>query len=121
MKNYKPSFPFNVYMQLLIPTETTVKGVPRKTYSGDLFFYGSFRTYGGTEGMVNDVYTIVNTATVDTWYRPEIKANCKIRIINSDTDITDLKSGGTYDIISDPENINQRNQFLQFKVKKVGA
>lgn len=112
MRNYKPSFPFNVYMQLLIPTETLVKGVSRKTFSGEIYFYGSFRTFGGSETNVNDLYTVVDTAIIDTWFRPEIKADCKIKIV---------ETGETYDIISDPENINMRNQYMQFRVKKMGA
>ena len=113
---FKPNIPFNVAMRLLIPTYTEVKGVPTKSFNepsdNDILFYGSFRTYGGSEAVVNDIYTIENTATIDTWYRPEIKANCRIYVI---------QTGETWEIVNDPENIALRNQFLQFKVRKIGG
>lgn len=114
-RNYKPSTPFNVAMRLLVPIYTKVQGVAKKTFSApdkSELFYGSFRTFGGTETMSNDVYTIENTATIDTWYRPDITADCMVYLCDTEA---------TYDIISDPENIDFRNQYTQFKVKKVGG
>jgi hypothetical protein len=57
--NYKPSTPFNVPMFLFVPTYTTTKGSSKKNYpeNGELIF-GSFRTFGGTEKIVNNVLTI---------------------------------------------------------------
>ncbi|WP_458397875.1 hypothetical protein [Anaerotignum sp.] len=114
-KNYKPSVPFNVAMKLLVPVTTKEYGVVKKSFStpeeSDLF-YGSFRTFGGTERMNNDVYTIINTAVIDTWYRPDIKADCQIYICETEQ---------TYNIVSDPEDIDFRHQYLQFKVQKVGG
>lgn len=72
-------------------------------------FFGSFKTYGGTERDVNGVYSIEDTANIETMYRPDIKANCRIA----------REDGATYDIIGEPENINMRNQFLKFKVRRV--
>ena len=114
-KHYKPITPFDVPMRLLIPTTTLVKGSPEKTYpnpeSGRLFF-GSFRTFGGTENFSNDIYTIFSTATIETWYNPQIKSNCQIYICNT---------GDIYNVISEPENIGMRNQYMQFKVEKIGG
>ena len=73
-------------------------------------FFGSFKTYGGTEKTVNGIYSIEDTANVETWYRPDIKSNCRIARAND---------GAIFDIINEPENINMRNQFLKFKVKRV--
>jgi len=117
-KGYKPSMPFNVPMKLLIPTETVVTGTTKKVFplpsevADDLLFFGSFRTFGGTENIQNGVYTLINTATIDTWYRPEIKSNCRVYLCDTEQ---------TYEIISDPEDINMMHQFLQFKVKKIGG
>lgn len=114
-RNFKPKSPFNVSMRLLIPESTRIQGVLKKSYTdpndGELFF-GTFRTWGGTETTQNDVYTIVDTGTVNTWYRPDIKADCRIYMCDSEQ---------VYEIISDPENIDMRNQYLQFKVRKVGG
>lgn len=107
---YRPSLPFNVPLTLLIPNKVTVKGVMKKYYpeEGEPFF-GSFRTFGGTEHQSNSVLTIENTAVIETWYRPDIKADCAVR----------TSDGTIYDIIGPPENIEQRNQFLRFKVSAV--
>lgn len=113
--NYRPKTPFVVAMKLLAPTYETVAGVAKKTFPDPKNcpgFKGALRTFGGTETIRNDVYTLVDTAVIDTWYRPDIKADCRIYI---------CETGQEYDIISDPEDIDMRHQFLQFKVRKVGG
>lgn len=115
-KSYRAYAPFDVAMKLLTPTTTMVKGVTKKVYpdpqSVEEVFFGSFRTFGGTEQYSNEVYTILATATVDTWFNPEIKADCQIYLCDT---------GETYQIISQPENIDVRHQYMQFKVEKVGG
>lgn len=115
MRNYKPSAPFSVAMKLLVPTSESVQGVVKKSFTkpkDSFLFFGSFRTFGGTETLRNDVYTIVDTATIDCWFNPDIKSNCRIYICDTEE---------VYEIISDPEDINMRHQYLQFKVRKVGG
>lgn len=114
-RQYKPRMPFDVAMKLLIPTETKVKGVTKKVFPSPNeapLFNGSFKTFGGTENFSNDVFTIYNTATIDTWYNPEIKEDCRIYI---------CETGETFDVISPPENIDMRHQYMRFKVEKVGG
>ena len=118
-KRFKPSAPFNVPMKLLVPTSTSVQGVLKKVFPKpeDVpdetgLFFGSFRTFGGVENVEDGVFTLINTATIDTWYRPDIKADCHVYICDADQ---------TYEIISDPEDIDMRHQYLQFKVNKVGG
>jgi len=114
-KHYKPSAPFNVPMKLLVPTTERVYGSTKKTFSdpeNSELFYGSFRTFGGTENLQDGVYTVIDTAVIDTWYRPDIKADCQIYLCDTEQ---------RYDIVSDPEDIDFRHQYLQFKVKKVGG
>ena len=112
---YKPSAPFTVPMKLLVPNTTNPYGVTTKTFSdpeqSELFF-GSFKTYGGTESFRDNVLTVVDTGVIDTWYRPDIKANCKIYLCDTQQ---------IYDIISDPEDIEFRHQYLRFKVQKAGG
>lgn len=124
MSTYSLKIDNPIPLVLLIPTTENVKGVSKKTYptiedalskkdennnSINLFF-GSFKTYGGTERDVNGVYSIEDTANIETMYRPDIKANCRIARAND---------GAIFDIINEPEDINQRHQFLKFKVKRV--
>lgn len=111
MADYKPSFPFDTAIELLMPAYTSVKGVQVKTFPdrGERLNC-SFKTYGGQETNVNGVYSILDTASIETWYRPDIKADCRIKL---------LATGQVYEIIGKPENINMRNQFLKFKVRAV--
>ena len=117
-KHFKPDMPFDTAMKILIPTDTMVKGVKKKTYpdpttlSDNFLFFGSFRTFGGTENFSNDVYTVYNTAIIDTWYRPDITTECQIYLCDT---------GEIFDVITEPENINMRHQFMQFKVQKIGG
>lgn len=117
MSNYRPEIENPIPLILLIPTEQKISGVVKKIYPSieealevdENLFFGSFKTYGGTEKNVNGVYSIVDTANIETWYRPDIKANCRIA----------LETGEIYDILNEPEDINKRHQFLKFKVKRV--
>lgn len=115
---YKPNAPFDAPMKILIPTDTMVKGVKKKvfpnpeTLSNDYLFFGSFRTFGGTENFSNNVYTVYNTAIIDTWYRPDITSECQIYLCDT---------GEIFNVITEPENIDMRHQYMQFKVEKVGG
>jgi hypothetical protein len=52
---------------------------------------------------------VENTAVVETWYRPDIKANCVLEDMN----------GLRYEILGTPENISMQNQFLKFKIRAI--
>ena len=107
--SYRPSEPFTTPVQLLNPSYETVKGVLKKNYpdSGEVIWC-SFKTFGGTETEINGVLTVVNTANVETWYRPDITAASRIKL-----------GADVYEVLGTPENIEQRNQFLKFKVRGV--
>ena len=114
-RDYKPMMPFDVAMKLLTPIETKVKGVTKKTFTApedSPLFKGSFKTYGGTENFSNDVYTVFDTAIIDTWYNPNITNECRIYI---------CETGKVYEIKSPPENIGMRHQYMQIRVEAVGG
>ena len=71
--------------------------------------YCSFRTFGGTEKVVNGVLSVENTAVIETWYRPDIKSDCILRDLN----------GVDYEILGTPENLNVRNQFMRIKIRAI--
>lgn len=106
ISNFKQHTPYNVTAKLLMPDKEKIKGVNKKIYKEIDMFFCSFRTFGGTEKTVNNLFTVENTAIVETWYRPDITSDCAI-----------LVDGVTYEIISPPENINMQNRVLVFKVK----
>ena len=98
-------------VQLLIPTGTTkVNGVTRHTYpaSGDVIFV-NWKTYGGTEQTVNGLYAIADTAQITTRYRGDIAVNC--RLLRED--------GKVYEVITEPENCDLNNRYMEFKVERV--
>lgn len=106
--NYRPSEPYCTPVELFNPTYETVKGVTKKVYTFVGVINCSFKTYGGTESVVNDQLTVVDTANVETWYRPDITSGSQIRL-----------GAKKYEVMGEPENIEQRNQFLKFKVRGV--
>lgn len=113
MARFTFSGPLAVPFVLLVPSYTTSLGVPVKTFpevSKGSPFYGTFRTFGGTERDVNGLYSVEETATIETWYRPDIASDC--RIVNQQT-------GTVYEVLGTPENIEGRNQYLKIKVQAV--
>lgn len=108
---YKPALPYTVAAELLIPTYSIEKGVKVKTFpETGARLNVSMKTYGGTETDVNGAFSIRDTANIETWYRPDIKADCRLKI---------LQTGKVYEIIGSPENIDMRNQFMKFKVEAI--
>lgn len=111
MADFRPSFPYSTALKLLKPEYKTVKGVRKKVYPEDgEVIWCSFKTYGGTERDVNGVYAIEDTASVETWYRPDI---------TSDSRVMENSTGAVYEILNEPENVNMRNQFCKFKARRV--
>lgn len=110
MAEYKPSIPFTFPIFLYTPQYVTAKGSTKKVYpeTGELI-YCSFKTYGGTEKEVNGVIVIEDTASVETWYRPDITA----------TSLFETSEGARYEVMNEPENINMRNQFMKFKLRRI--
>lgn len=99
-------------MRLLIPEYEEYNGVITPIYnkdSGPLFF-ANFKTFGGTETIVNEKYSIIDTAQIVTWYRPDVKSDCRV---------VRLTDGAIFEMMNEPEDINGRHQILIFKVKRV--
>ena len=59
---------------------------------------------------VNGLYSVENTAVIETWYRPDIKSDCRIGV---------PQTGEIYEILGQPENIEMRNQYLKIKVRQI--
>lgn len=111
MANYAPTQPFITPVEVLTPTLTSVKGVGKKTYPEEGFVINaSVRAFNGTETLINGAYVVLDTVVVETWFRPDIKSDCRIRLV---------ESGDVYEILGKPEDIGMRHQFLKFKAKAV--
>lgn len=116
--NWKPKGPFITPLILLVPTYTKVQGSVERTYpepEGQPVFFAGFRTYGGTDlkgstSEKNGLYVVVDTCNIECRYRDDIKADCRIYA---------PQTGAYYEIINEPENIEQRFQYLAFKGRRV--
>lgn len=72
-------------------------------------FFCSFKTYGGTEKVMDQIYTIEDTANIVCYYNPKIKSNCRI---------VRLEDNAIFDVINEPEDIDMRHQYMKFKIKR---
>lgn len=106
--------PFTTSAKLLIPTSVKEKGVEKKVYppyNEGIDFNCEVKSYGGTnlkEKDNNGVLVVVDTITVNTWYHPQIKSDCRIA----------LSEDKVYDVIGEPENINNRNRQMKFMAQR---
>lgn len=97
-------------MRLQVPTSTSVMGVAKKTYTDGDVIMCNFKTYGGTESVSNDILSVIDTAQITCWYRPDITSGCRLKR---------LSDGAVFDILGEPENLELRNQILYFKIRRV--
>lgn len=97
-------------MRLQVPTSTTVLGVAQKTYTDGDVIMCNFKTFGGTESVSNDVLSVIDTGQITCWYRPDIKADCRLKRLSDDA---------IFEILGEPENLEMRNQILYFKIRRV--
>ena len=109
--NYRPDLPYDTPVKLFNPIgKETVRGVTKNVYpaESEKIVFTKFKTYGGTETTVNGVLAIVDTANVETWYRPDITSASVIML-------GDRK----YEVMGVPEDVEQAHQILKFKVRGV--
>lgn len=110
---YRPSeaSQMTTVMRLQQPTIVTEYGVSTKVWRDtSLVVRANFKSYGGTEKVSNDVLVVEDTAQIVCWYHPDIKGDCRL---------VRLTDNAVFEILGEPENIELRNQFLKFKVRRV--
>ena len=103
MAEFKPSLPYNTPLELLTPNLRDGKGVLKNITScrrGKLNC--NFKTYGGTESKTAGSIPVLDTANVETWYRPDIQKRLPIKV---------LQSGTVWQIIGEPENVSMRGRY----------
>lgn len=110
MASYKPSTPFNVPAQILKGEYTKVNGVKTKIFTDWENIWVSAKSYGGTERIVNDKVVIEDTIQIETWYRSDITSIDGLRL---------LDDGSEWEIVNHPDNIERRNQYLKFKIRRI--
>lgn len=111
MADYKPQSPFSTAFKIETPTTATIKGVPTKTYAeSEAVYFGTFRTFGGTESVKDGLYSIIDTATLETWFTPDLKANSRVHVLDNDTH---------YEVVGTPEDIQMRHQYMKARLQAV--
>ncbi len=92
--------------------ESMVNGAPELTYedADPSLDYCNWKSRGGSENTHSGTLVVEDTAEVTMWYRPDISQQDRLLLYENE----EL----AYDIISPPENVEQRNMFLILKVKR---
>lgn len=103
------SYQMTTPMRLQTPVVKTELGVATKEWADGDVILCNFKTYGGTESVSNDVISVIDTAQITCWFRPDIKSDCRL---------VRLSDGAAFEIIGEPENLEARNQILYFKVRR---
>ena len=102
----------NTPMKLIVVDKyEKTNGVSKPIYKDavDPIIFCNFKTFGGKEVVNNGRYVIEDTANIVTWYRPDITSDCLL---------VRLSDNATFEILNEPENIEQRNQYLKFVIKR---
>lgn len=104
-------------LRLQQPVKTVSYGVSKSIYqNANGVIWANFKTFGGTEKSDNGIISVEDTAQVVCWYRPDIKGDCRIVLLDGTEDTDNAKY---YEILGEPENIEMRNMFLKFKVRRI--
>lgn len=109
---YKPKLPFNVPAVILMSTYEKINGVNTKIFTESETIFVSAKSYGGTEKIIDDKIMVEDTIIIETWFTPKITSNCNIRLLDDNSE---------WEIISPPENIDRRNQYLRFKIRRING
>lgn len=101
---------FNVRALILKAEYKKINGINKKVFTAGDEIFISAKSYGGTEKIVNDKYVIEDTMICECWYRPDITSDCNIILLDDNSE---------WEIINSPENIERKNKYLKFKIKKI--
>lgn len=113
MLMYRPSeaAQMTTVMRLQQPKIVREFGVTKKIWEdSNLVIRCNFKSYGGTERISNDILSVEDTAQIVCWYHPDIRDECRL---------VRLSDNAVFEILGEPENIELRNQFLKFKIRRI--
>ena len=97
--------------QLQRPVFAVSYGVNKKTWANvGGVIRANMKSYGGTEKIDDGILSVEDTAQIVCWYRPDITGGCRL---------VRLTDNAAFEILGEPENIEMRNQFLKFKVRRI--
>ena len=94
--------------EILVPIYSRHNGVKKKSFpERGIPITVNFKSKGGTETVVNGVYSVINTADIVTWFDPRIKSDCAIKV-----------GSDIYQIKGDPEILTP---YIIMKTEKVSG
>lgn len=112
---YKPpsAGQFSTPIRVQHRVETDVNGADEISYTDadPALDFCNWKGKGGTQSVDAASIVVEDTAELTMWYRPDISQQDRV-LKNDDAALA-------YEIIGPPENIEERNQFLLLKVKRV--
>lgn len=112
-KYYVPDAVLNQPARIYHATYTRVNGVMNKTYeTDDEIFWVAAKSYGGTEEVIDGIYTVIDTVEFTAYYNPNLHSEDRIELVGN---------GDMFDILNTPENIDMRGAFMRFKGRRINA
>lgn len=110
---YTPKDPFIVPFNLLVPTKGKTLGQVTKVFvaSESSPMFCSFKTFGGTEVIIDNILSVQNTGVIESWWTPDFSNDCQIQF---------LDDMSTWEILN-VENIDRRNMYARLKVRYIGG
>lgn len=111
---YKPkTSKFITPIRILRRTEALVNGAPDVSYPPETAtdHLCRFKSFHGAETLYAGQLGFEDGGTVEMWYDPTVKLRDRV-LLHAD-------ATQAYEIISPPENVEQRNMFLVFRVSRV--
>lgn len=112
MSNYTMQERYQTPCRVLTVKESKINGIVKKEYTeGDVFF-ASVKSYGGTETVINNVFVIQDTLSIETYYRDDIKSECMLELLDDNS---------KWEILNTPEQIDREKKIIAFKVKKINT
>lgn len=108
----KMTTPMRLYKRSVNDTKAKAPEFEYIEAEKDPLIYVNFKSYGGTETVHNGRYIIIETATVTTWYRPDIQKGDRLKL---------EQDGSLWEIKGPPENVEMRNRLMILKVQRAGG
>lgn len=112
MSSYTMQERYSTPCRVLIPSVEKINGVVTKTYKEGKVFFASVKAYGGTESVLNNVFVIQDTLTIETFYREDVKGDCKLQLMDDFS---------IWEILNTPEQIDREKKTITFKVRRINT
>jgi head-tail adaptor len=108
---FKPNLQFTTPIRVQHRVETDVNGAPAISYedADPALDFCNWKGKGGTESVQSGALTVLDTAEITMWYRPDI--NERDQVLLNDNEALAYE-------VTNVENVEMRNIYLILKVKR---